>query len=88
MTIEEIKYREFDIQTWWCAKLSVMWNIYYETVIAGHMYDYADLFIDYDSIKYCVEHKVAFEKFSEWYEGTLYDNKKQNLDNFVRYGWI
>jgi hypothetical protein len=72
----------------WCDKLAVFWGIDYENNVEGHIYNFADAFMNIDDIRFCVINEISFDKFMEWYDGVPYDKKKQNLSNFIKYGWI
>jgi len=88
MKLKKIIQTEKFIWEWWATKLSAKWDVSFETIHEGIMYDFADCIMNLEDIRYCVINKISFTKFSEWYEGVLYNEKKQNLDNYVKYGWV
>ena len=88
ISIDRLQIHEAYIWQTWALRLSELWEVNYETIEPGAIYDYASFIIGYDDLKYCVINKVDFETFAEWYDGCLYDKKKQNLKNYVNYGWI
>lgn len=89
MEISEIKKHELFINNLWAMLLAEQWDMKsFSEVHQGIMDEYADMFISYEDLKYCVENKVPFDVFEKWTNLSIYKNLNQNLNNYVNFGEI
>ncbi len=87
MTIQEVIEQEKKIWMWYCLTLKKFWSVDFEILEEGHIYQFSDLYLNTEEMKLCIINKVSYKKMLEYQDG-IQAGKKQNLKNFLRYGWI